>query len=203
MQVVALPKLVPVTLADYGGEKFSDAEYLAFCQANPKLRLERTAEGEILIVPPAGFESSNRNCKVTAQLVTWAEEDGRGIVSDPSGQYFLADGSALSPDAAWVSNSALRGLSRQKRKEFLHLCPEFVMEVMSPSDRLKQAKAKMEQSIANGAQLAWLIDGDAETVYVYRKGHPAKIHRNINKLAGEGPVQGFVLQLAAIWKGLA
>lgn len=74
---------------------------------------------------------------------------------------------------------------------------------MSPSDRLKQAKARMEQWVANGAQLAWLIDGDAETVYVYHKGHSVKTHRGINKLAGDGPVVGFVLQLAAIWKGLS
>jgi len=203
MQVVALPKLIPVTLSDYGGEKFSDAEYLAFCRANPNLRLERTAEGEILIVPPAGSESSYRNSKLTAQLDRWSEEDGRGKAFDSSGQFFLADGSALSPDAAWVSNVCLRSVPREKRKEFLHLCPEFVVEVKSPSDRLKQAKAKMEQWIANGAQLAWFIDGDAETVYVYRRGEPVKIHRGINKLAGEGPVEGFVLQLAAIWKGLA
>lgn len=203
MQVVALPKLIPVTLSDYGGEKFSDAEYLAFCRANPNLRLERTAEGEILIVPPAGSESSYRNSKLTAQLDRWAEEDGRGKAFDSSGQFFLADGSALSPDAAWVSNVSLRSIPREKRKEFLHLCPEFVVEVKSPSDRLKRAKAKMEQWIANGAHLAWLIDGDAETVYVYRKGHPVKTHRGINKLAGEGPVEDFVLQLAAIWKGLS
>jgi Uma2 family endonuclease len=203
MQVVALPKLIPVTLSDYSGEKFSDAEYLAFCRANPSLRLERTAEGEILIVPPAGSESSYRNSKLTGQLDRWAEEDGRGKAFDSSGQFMLEDGSALSPDAAWVANVSLRNIPREKRKEFLHLCPEFVVEVMSPSDRLKQAKAKMEQWIANGAQLAWLIDGDAQTVYVYRKGHPVKTHRGINKLAGERPVEGFVLQLAMIWKGLA
>ena len=95
MQVVALPKLVPVTLSDYSGEKFSDAEYLAFCRANPDLRLERTAEGEILIVPPAGSESSFRNSKLTAQLDRWAEADGRGNAFDSSGQFFLPDGSAL------------------------------------------------------------------------------------------------------------
>lgn len=92
---------------------------------------------------------------------------------------------------------------RAKRKEFLPLCPEFVIEVMSPSDRLKQAKAKMEQWIGNDAQLAWLIDGDAQTVYVYRKGHAVKTHRGIAKLAGEGPVEGFVLHLSAIWKGVS
>ncbi len=203
MQVVALPSPVAVKLSDYSGEKFSDAAYLAFCRANPNLRVERTAEGEILIVPPAGFESSHRNSNVTAQLYKWAEEDGRGKASDSSAQFMLADGSALSPDAAWVSNTALRALSRQKRREFLPLCPEFVVEMMSPSDRLKKAKEKMEQWIANGAQLAWLIDGDAQTVYVYRKGHAPKIHRGIAKLAGDGPVAGFTLQLSAIWKGLS
>jgi Uma2 family endonuclease len=203
MQVVALPKLVPVTLSDYSGEKFSDAAYLAFCRANPDLRLERTAEGEILIVPPAGSESSYRNSKLTAQLDRWAEADGRGKAFDSSGQFFLPDGSALSPDAAWVSNVCLRSIPREKRKEFLHLCPEFVVEVMSPSDRPKRAKAKMEQWIANGAQLAWLIDGDAQMVSVYCKGNAMKVHRGINKLAGEGPVRGFVLQLTAIWKGLS
>ena len=108
MQVIALPELVPVTLAEYGGEKFSDASYLAFCRTNPNLRIERTAEGEILIVPPAGFESSYRNSDVTAQLHKWAEEDGRGKASDCSSQFMLVDGSALSPDAAWVSNASLR-----------------------------------------------------------------------------------------------
>jgi Uma2 family endonuclease len=203
MQVVALPNPVALKLSDYSGEKFSDAAYLAFCRANPDLRVERTAEGEILIVPPAGFESSYRSLEVAAQLREWTEKDGRGKASDSSAQFMLDDGSALSPDAAWVSTSALRTLSRQKRKEFLPLCPEFIVEVKSPSDRLKKAKEKMEQWIANGTQLAWLIDGDAQTVYVYRKGHAPKTHRGIAKLAGEGPVAGFVLQLTTIWKGLS
>ncbi len=203
MQVVALPSPVAVKLSDYSGEKFSDAAYLAFCRANPNLRVERTAEGEILIVPPAGSESSHRNSKVTAQMDRWAEEDGEGKVFDSSSQFMLGDGSALSPDAAWVSNASLRRVPREKRKEFLPLCPEFVVEVMSPSDRLKKAKEKMEQWIANGAQLAWVIDGDAQTVYVYRKGHTPKIHRGIAKLAGDGPVAGFTLHLTAIWKGLS
>lgn len=203
MRVVAIPQRLPVTLSDYSGEKFSDAAYLAFCHANPSLHIERTAEGEILIAPPAGSESSHRNSKGTAQLDRWAEESGRGKVFDSSSQFMLDDGSALSLDAAWVSNVSLRSVPREKRKEFLPLCPEFVVEVMSPSDRLKKATAKMEQWIENDAQLAWLIDGDAQTVYVYRKGHPPKTHRGMSKLAGEGPVEGFVLQLAAIWKGLS
>ncbi len=204
MQVqVSLPQQgVPVRLWFDSGKGLSDQAYLAFCRANPDLRLERTAEGEIVIMPPAGYESSYRSLKVAAQLDRWAEKDGRGKATDSSAEFMLADGSALSPDAAWVSNESLRRISKQQRKEFLPLCPEFVVEVMSPSDRLKQAKEKMEQWISNGVQLAWLIDGDAETVYIYRKNRPMKTRRGIVELAGEGPVEGFVLQLRSIWAGL-
>lgn len=200
---VAIPKdATSVKLSYDAGDEPSEQAYLAFCRANPDLRVERNAKGEILIVPPAGSESSNRSLKVAMRLGHWAERDGRGEVFDSSAQFMLPDGSALSPDAAWVSNESLRRFSKQERKGFLHLCPEFVIEVLSPTDRRKKAKAKMEQWVANGAHLAWLIDGDAETVYVYRKNHAMKEHRGIAELAGEGPVEGFVLKLGAIWKGL-
>lgn len=200
---VAIPKeATSVKLSYDAGDEPSEQAYLAFCRANPDLRVERNAKGEILIVPPAGSESSNRSLKVAMRLGRWAERDGRGEVFDSSAQFMLPDGSALSPDAAWVSHESLRLFSKQERRGFLHLCPELVIEVMSPSDRLKDAKTRMEQWIANGAHLAWLIDGDAETVYVYRKNHAMKIHRGIAELAGEGPVEGFVLKLGAIWKGL-
>jgi len=200
---VAIPKdATSVKLSYDAGDEPSEQAYLAFCRANPNLRVERNAEGEILIVPPAGGESSNRSLKVAVRLGRWAEKDGRGEAFDSSAQFMLPDGSALSPDAAWVSNESLHRLSREQRKQFLRLCPEFVVEVISPSDRLKDAKAKMEQWIANGVQLAWLIDGDAETVYVYRKNHAMKVHRGIAELAGQAPVEGFVLKLGAIWKGL-
>jgi Uma2 family endonuclease len=117
-------------------------------------------------------------------------------------QFFLPDGSALSPDAAWVSNETLNRLTDEERKEFLRLCPEFAIEVRSPSDRLSRVKSKMEQWIANGVQLAWLIDGDAETVYIYQKDQPVETRKGILKLAGKGPVKGFTLQLRTIWDGL-
>jgi Uma2 family endonuclease len=204
MQVhVALPEQdVPVRLRFDSGKKLSEEAYLAFCRANPDLRVERTAEGEMVIMPPAGGESDYRTLEMGAQLRDWATKDGRGKAFGSSVQFVLPDGSALSPYAAWVSNDALRRLSRQQRREFLALCPEFVVEVMSPSDRLKQAKEKMELWISNGAQLAWLIDGDAQTVYIFRRNRSMKTRRGITELAGEGPVQGFVLQLRAIWAGL-
>jgi len=200
---IAIPlDAAPVKLQFEGECPISDEAYWEFCQANPDVRVERSAEGEIVIAPPAGFEASNRNAQLTAQLLIWAAEDGRGTASDSSGQFKLPDGSSLSPDAAWVSNQALKKLTRLQKRKFLPLCPEFVIEVMSPTDRLIAAKRKMEQWIANGAQLAWLIDADHKTVYIYRPGHSVTIRRNIMELAGEGLVEGFTLKLRAIWKGL-
>jgi Uma2 family endonuclease len=199
-QMVALETPARIVLERENGTGL-DA-YLAFCRANPDLRVERTAEGEIVLMAPAGAESSKRSLKVAAQLDRWAEQDGAGEAFDSSIEFILPDGSALCPDAAWVSNEALGRLTPKQRKEFLHLAPEFVVEVMSPSDRLKSAKTKMEQWIANGVQLGWLIDGDAKAVYVYRDGHPPKTRRGVLQLAGEGSLEGFVLDLKAIWKGL-
>ena len=121
---------------------------------------------------------------------------------DSSVQFLLPDGSALSPDASWVSNEALVRLSRQERREFLRLRPEFIVEVMSPSDRLKRAKAKMENWMKNGVQLGWLIDADKQTVYVYRKGRNPVTRRNMLELAADAPLEGFVLKLGFIWRGL-
>ena len=193
----------PVRIPPDSKRRFSDREYLAFCRANPELKVERTAEGEIVIVAPASAESSYWEADVTRQLANWAEGDGRGKAFSPSAQFFLPDGSARSPDAAWISNAPLAQLSRAEKRSFPHLVPDFVIEVRSPSDRLKKAQAKMEQWIANGVKLLWLIDGDHETVYIYRRGEPVEERWGIHqKLAGEGPVKGFVLNLRPIWQGL-
>jgi Uma2 family endonuclease len=109
----------------------------------------------------------------------------------------------LSPDAAWVSNESLAKLTRNQRRQFLKLCPEFVIEVMSPSDRLSTAKHKMEEWRRNGVALGWLIDGDNRTVYIFRDGDASfeKV-QDASRLSGEGPVAGFELDLTDIWTGL-
>jgi Uma2 family endonuclease len=176
--------------------------YAKFCEANPDLRVELSAEGEIVFMPPAGGESDYRGVGMITQLREWAAKDGRGTVFGCSAQFFLPDGSGLSPDAAWVSNESLKHISYEQRRRFLPLTPEFVVEVLSPGDRLKIAKEKMEQWIANGVQLGWLIDGDKETVYSYRPSRPPQISRGMLKLSGEGPVKGFHLRMRSIWQGL-
>lgn len=204
MQVhVALPaKRSSVRLRFDSEDRLSEEAYLAFCRLNPDLRVERSSEGEIVIMPPPGGESSYRSLGVATQLSAWASKDRRGKVLDSSAQFILPDSSRLSPDASWVSNKALQRFTPQQRKQFLRLCPEFLVEVLSPSDRLKSAKQKMDQWIANGAQLAWLIDGDRKTVYIYRPDQPVEILRGALELSGEGPVQGFTLNLRPIWQGL-
>jgi Uma2 family endonuclease len=200
---VALPKLKgPVKLVFDGQARFTQKAYADFCAANPDLRLERTAEGEIVIVPPVGGESSFREGQVLKQLAQWTDRDGRGEFFTPSVQFVLPSAAYRSPDAAWVSKERLARLTKGQRREFLRLVPEFVVEVMSPSDRLSAAQCKMEEWIANGVELGWLIDGDAGTVYIYRRGRTVELKKGVRKLTGEGPVTGLVLDLRRVWQGL-
>lgn len=176
--------------------------YEEFCLDNPDLRFERTPEGEIELMAPASGLSSNRNLKVASALDVWATQDGSGEAFDSSVQYFLPDGSGLSPDASWVSNASWCSQPEEHQRGFFRLCPEFVVEVLSPSDRLKKQQDKMERWIANGVQLGWLIDGDAETVYIYRPGVAAEVRTGITTIDGEGPIAGFTLDLTRVWRGL-
>jgi Uma2 family endonuclease len=182
--------------------QMTDDEYFQFCQINRKLRIERTAQGDILIMPPAGFESGYRNNELSAQLRNWALKDGRGLAFDSNTEYMLPNGAAYSPDASWVLSSRVETLTKDQKRKFPPLCPDFVIELMSPSDRLPKAKAKMQEWTANGVQLAWLLDPDHRTAYIYRPGHEPEQIVNPERLIGEGPVAGFVLELADIWAGL-
>jgi Uma2 family endonuclease len=180
----------------------TDDEYFQFCAHNPELRVERTSEGDIVIMPPAGFESGHRNNELSRQLGNWALNDRRGQAFDSNTEYLLPNGAAYAPDASWVLQSRLDKLTRDEKRKFPRLCPDFVIELMSPSDRLSKAKAKMREWIENGAQLGWLLDPDRRTVYIYRPHHEPDQLINPERLAGEGPVAGFVLVLAGIWAEL-
>jgi Uma2 family endonuclease len=200
---VALPESEsPVKLVLDPEHLLTDDEYFAFCMANSSLRIERTARGEIVIVPPVGGESDYRSVQVSSQLHVWAGKDGRGVAFGSSVEFILPSSAALSPDAAWVSREKIDLLTKEERRKFLRLVPDFVAEVMSPSDRLPIARAKMEEWIANGVALGWLIDGDAQTVYVYRIGEAIEKLTGMTSLVADGPIAGFVLDLTAIWAGL-
>jgi len=203
MQVTLPEDALPARLILNPELRMNDDEYFAFCMANPDVRFERTAEGEIVIVPPAGWESDHQGAVALMQLGIWSERDGRGQFSGSSTEFILPTGAALSPDAAWVSNGQLAKLTNDQLRKFPPVCPEFIIEVMSPSDRLKAAQQKMEEWMRAGVELGWLIYGDKRTVYVYRAGQAGADKRTgIRNLAGEGPVAGFDLDLTAIWAGL-
>ena len=200
---LALPELNgPATLVLDREDRLSDDEYFEFCQANPNVRIERTAEGEIVIVPPAGLESDYQSVEVIGELRQWAKRTRHGKAFGSSAEFMLPDGSALSPDASWVSNERPAALPRKDLRQFPHVVPEFVVEVMSPSDKLRAAQRKMQNWMANGVELAWLVHGDAKCVYVYRQGREPERLAGIETIAGEGPVKGFVLDLSEIWAGL-
>src|SRR5580700_10637027 len=184
-----------------GERPLSDEEFFDFCMENSRLRIERDAGGEITIMPPAGFETGYRNNDLSRQLGNWAISDGRGVALDSSTEYLLASGAARSPDASWILKSRLAPLTKQQKRRFVHLCPDFVVELRSPSDRLPALKAKMEEWIENGAQFGWLIDAELRTVCVYRPGKPVEELQGLDHVVGEGPVGGFRLELDAIWEG--
>jgi Uma2 family endonuclease len=180
----------------------TDDEYYDFCQRYGGFHVERMSDGSVIIMPPAGLESGFRNSEISGQLNTWARLDGRGKAFDSNTEYLLLDGSALSPDASWMSQKKIDQLPADQRKKFPQICPEFVIELMSPSDRLNRAKTKMQQWMRNGVELGWLIEPDRRQVFVYRPNAEAETLENPNQVVGEGPVAGFVLDLKEIWAGL-
>jgi Uma2 family endonuclease len=202
MQIALPERATSATLILDDAERLTDEEYFAFCEANPDLNVERTAQGDIVIVPPAGLESDDRKSTAIMFLRQWALQDGRGNAFGATAQFLLPDGSGLSPDAAWVSHEKLSALSAAEKKKFPKLVPEFVIEVLSPSDRLRLAQEKMRQWASNGVELGWLIDGDGRCAYVYRGSGEPRLVTDSESISGEGPVEGLWLPLTEIWRGL-
>src|SRR5262245_33343516 len=131
----------------------SDDELFSFCEANPGYRIARPSDGDIVIMPGTGGKTSNQNMELCFQLQAWTKHDGRGKAFDSNGEFMLPNGAARIPDASWVSRVRLATLTPEQKERFLPLCPEFVVELKSPSERLKDLKAKMQEWIDNGAQL--------------------------------------------------
>lgn len=180
----------------------NDEELYEFCARNPELRIERTAEGDLIVMTPAGWASGHRSAEIVAALRDWAARDGTGLASDSSAGYVLPDGAMRSPDASWVLRSRLADISSEAKERFLPLCPDFVVELRSPSDRLQGLQAKMEEYRDNGARLGWLIDPQERRVHVYRPGRPAEVLDDPAEVSGDPELPGFVLDLAPIWAPL-
>lgn len=179
--------------------RFTENQFFEFCALNRDVRIERNARGEVTIMPPAGWASANRNARITSQLVTWAERDGSGAAADSSAGYMLPNTAVREPDASWISNARLATVPAEQKERFLPLCPDFVVELRSPSDRLPILQAKMAEYMANGARLGWLIDPANRQVFVYRQGHEAERLDAPDRLSGDPPMAGFELRMEGIW----
>ncbi len=177
----------------------TDEELMRFCAANDFLRVERDANGEILVMTPAGSNTSKTNMRISRILDEWAEADGRGVAFDSSGGFTLPDGSMRNPDAAWILISRWDALSDVDKGRFAPICPDFILELRSPSDSLIELETKMEQWVANGAQVAWLIDPERQAVVVYRRGDRPETFFHPTSVQGTGVIAGFELVLARIW----
>ena len=177
----------------------TDEEFFEFCQINRDLRIERTAKGELLIMPPTGTETGGRNFRLNGQLYNWTEQDGTGIGFDSSTGFKLPNSAERSPDAAWVKLERWNTLTPEQQKKFAPICPDFVVELRSPSDNLEPLKTKMQEYIENGVRLGWLIDRKNQQVYIYRPEVPVERLDHPASVSGEPVLPGFVLDLSKIW----
>lgn len=192
---------LPATLT---ARPMTDEQFAKLCAEHPDLYFEMTADGELLVMPPTYSLTDARNAEIVMQLGIWARRQGQGKVTGSSGGFVLPNGARRSPDAAWTSKARLNELSRQSLAGFWHLSPDFVIELKSDSDRLPVLRKKMIEWIENGAELGWLINPETRTVEIFRpKRKPEKRNGGLKSLCGDGPVEGFILDLDPIWNPLA
>lgn len=177
----------------------TDERFFNLCQDNRDLRLEMTAEGELIVMGPTASETGRRNAKLTFRLCQWAEQDGTGVCFDSSAGFTLPNGAKVSPDASWIRKDRYEALTEEEREQFAPICPDFVVELRSKTDPLARLQAKMLEYVENGAQLGWLIDRMARRVYVYRPGQEVETLDAPETVAGDPVLPGFKLQLTEIW----
>ncbi|MEH2164945.1 MAG: Uma2 family endonuclease [Nostoc sp.] len=176
----------------------TDEQFFQMCQKNRDYRFERTASGELLIMPPTGSDTGRRNVKITTQLDIWNSESNLGEVFDSSTGFTLPNGAERSPDASWVKIEQWNALTPEQQEKFAPICPDFVIELRSRTDSLKDLREKMQEYIENGVQLGWLIDRKNKRVEIYRPGKDVEILDNPASVSGENVLPGFVLDLQHI-----
>ncbi|WOD39551.1 Uma2 family endonuclease [Nodosilinea sp. E11] len=179
--------------------QMSDDQFYDFCQTNPDLRIERNADGEIVVMPPAFADTGNRNGRVFGQLYVWAEADGTGEVFDSSSGFTLPNGAMRSPDAAWILSDRWNRLEPEQQASFAPIAPDFVIELRSSSDTLASLQDKLAEYVANGVRLGVLIDRKHRQVHLYRPEQAPEILDNPEVVNCEPEMPGFGLRMAKVW----
>jgi Uma2 family endonuclease len=200
LQIKNAPMLITVNASSPTTlQKMSQEQFYEFCRLNPELRIERTAQGEVIVMPPTFADTGNRNFKIAVQLGIWSEQDGTGDGFDSSAGFTLPNGATRSPDAAWMKLDRWNALTDEQKASFASICPDFVVELRSASDSLKSLKEKMQEYIENGVALGLLIDRKNLTVYCYRADGSVTVLNNPATVDCNPELPGFVLQMAKIW----
>lgn len=184
-------------------QPMSDEQFAELCSEHPDLFFEMSAAGELIVMPPNYTLTAARHRAILTQLDRWAQSDGLGTVTDAAGGFVLPNGARRAPDAAWTLKARVRALDPKMLERYWYLCPDFVIEVRSQTDRLRTLREKMHEWIDNGAQLAWLIDPETRSVEIYRSNGGVQVLENPERIEGEGPLEGFHLDILPVWDPLA
>jgi len=197
--IIAIEEISPLVVRLPPSIEMDSDRFFDFCQVNRDLRIERTATGEIIIMPPTGGETGKRNFNLTGELFIWTKEDGTGIGFDSSTGFTLANGAVRSPDLAWLKKERWEALDAEKRRKFPPICPDFVIELKSATDSLKTLQEKMQEYIENGVLLGFLLDSERKQVHIYRSNGEVECLDDPETLSGEPVLKGFTLELKQIW----
>lgn len=186
---------------DFGAllKPINDDEFLKLSRENQDLQIEMTKDGDLIIMPGTGGLMGNRNARIIARAVIWAEKDGTGVTFDSDTIFRLSNGAKRLPDFSWVKNERWNALTKKQQEKIVPFAPDFFIELRSPSDSLKDLQTKMQEYVENGASLGWLIDPGERKVYVYRPNIEVEILDNPKKVSGEPLLKEFTLNLQEIW----
>ena len=179
--------------------KLTREQFYQLCEENPDLKLERNAQGELIIMPPTGGETGKSNSTINAQIWFWNDQNQLGEVFDSSTGFTLPSGADPSPDVSWVEKSRWDALTKEQKEKFITLCPDFVIEILSPNDSLKKTQNKMQEYIENGCRLGWLINRKKQEVEIYRPEQDVEVLKFPQTISGENVLPGFVLNIQRIW----
>ncbi|MEH2435138.1 MAG: Uma2 family endonuclease [Nostoc sp.] len=192
-------EIIPIVLQLQPAIALTEDQFYEFCQLNSDFHIERNAAGELVIMPPTGSETDERNFNLVGQLWVWTKQDSTGVGFGSSGGFTLPNGAVRSPDAAWIKRDCWEAIPAELRKKFAPICPEFVIELRSETDNLRILQDKMQEYIDNGTQLGWLIDRKQRRVFIYRPNIAVEILDNPRRLCDEQLLHDFILDLSQVW----
>ena len=181
--------------------KITDDQFYELCRENPDVKFERNAQGAIIVMTPTGGETGSYNSEINADFVIWNRQNKLGICFDSSTCFKLPSGANRSPDVSWIKQERWDALTPEERQKFPPISPDFVLELMSPTDSLKDTQDKMQEYMNNQVKLGWLINRKTRRVEIYRQGQEIEVLESPTQLSGEDILPGFVLNLQTVWRG--